>query len=88
MNPEITGYHITIAPEKSNDPFISSIKSTIVRTLKEALGPDAVIKEIKVEPKVIVGKATGKTTGYLTRSDKYYCCLIRKRRSWKNNNCC
>jgi ATP-binding protein involved in chromosome partitioning len=51
-----SGISITIAPEKSNDPFISSIRSTIVKTLKEALGSDAVIKEIKVQPKVIVGK--------------------------------
>jgi ATP-binding protein involved in chromosome partitioning len=50
------GISLTIVPEKSNDPFISSIKSTIVRTIKEALGPDAVISEIKVQPKVIVGK--------------------------------
>jgi ATP-binding protein involved in chromosome partitioning len=50
------GISITITPEKSNDPFISSIRSTIVRTLKDYLGPDAVIKEIKVEPKVVVGK--------------------------------
>ncbi len=49
------GIVITLAPEKSNDPFISSIKSTVVRTLKEALGPDAVINEIKMKPKVIPG---------------------------------
>ncbi len=45
------GISITITPEKSNDPFISSVKSTITRTLKGALGSDAVIKEIKVEPR-------------------------------------
>ncbi len=50
------GMVITLTPEKSNDPFISSIKSTIVRTIKDVLGPDAVVKEIKVEPKVIVGR--------------------------------
>jgi ATP-binding protein involved in chromosome partitioning len=50
------GISLTLKPEKSNDPFISSIRSTIVRTLKDSLGPDAVINEIKVEPKVIVGK--------------------------------
>jgi ATP-binding protein involved in chromosome partitioning len=50
------GISLTLTPEKSNDPFISSIKSTIVRTLKDSLGPDAVINEIKVQPKVIVGK--------------------------------
>jgi ATP-binding protein involved in chromosome partitioning len=50
------GISITLSPEKSNDPFISSIKSTITRTLKDALGPDTTVSEIKVEPKVIVGK--------------------------------
>ena len=50
------GISLLIIPDKSNDPFISSIKSTIVRTLKEALGPDAIINEIKVQPKVMVGK--------------------------------
>ncbi len=50
------GISLTLTPEKSNDPFISSIKSTIVRTLKDVLGQDAVINEIKVQPKVMVGK--------------------------------
>jgi ATP-binding protein involved in chromosome partitioning len=50
------GISLTISPEKSNDPFISSIKSTIVRTLKETLGPDTVVNEIKVTPKETVGK--------------------------------
>jgi ATP-binding protein involved in chromosome partitioning len=51
-----SGISLILTPEKSNDPFISSIKSTIVRTIKDVLGPDAVINEIKVQPKVIVGK--------------------------------
>jgi ATP-binding protein involved in chromosome partitioning len=50
------GISITITPEKSNDPFISSVKSTVARTIKDALGPDTIINEIKVQPKVIVGK--------------------------------
>ncbi len=50
------GINITLTPEKSNDPFINSIRSTIVRSLKDAFGPDVVINEIKVEPKVVVGK--------------------------------
>jgi ATP-binding protein involved in chromosome partitioning len=50
------GITLTVIPEKSNDPFISSIKSTIVKTLKEVLGPDAIITEIKVQPKIVVGK--------------------------------
>jgi ATP-binding protein involved in chromosome partitioning len=50
------GISLTLTPEKSNDPFVTSLKSTIVRTLKDVLGPDAVINEIKVQPKVVVGK--------------------------------
>jgi ATP-binding protein involved in chromosome partitioning len=50
------GISLTITPEKSNDPFITSIKSTIVKTIKEVLGPDVIINEIRVVPKVIVGK--------------------------------
>ncbi len=55
------GISMTLTPEKSNDPFISSIKSTIVRTLKDVFGSDAVINEIKVQPKVIVGKKEEKS---------------------------
>jgi len=51
-----TGISLTITPEKSNDPFISSVKSGIVKVLKEELGPDVMIKEIKVDPKIQVGK--------------------------------
>jgi ATP-binding protein involved in chromosome partitioning len=59
------GISITLTPEKSNDPFISSIKSTIVRTIKEVLGPDAIINEIRVQPKMIVGKQAEKLPGVL-----------------------
>jgi ATP-binding protein involved in chromosome partitioning len=51
-----SGISLTIVPERSNDPFISSIRSSVVKILKEELGSDAVIKEIRVEPKHIVGK--------------------------------
>lgn len=51
-----TGISLTITPEKSNDPFISSIKSGIVKVLKEELGPDAVIREIRIDPRIQVGK--------------------------------
>ena len=50
------GISLTITQEKSNDPFISSIRSTIVRTIKEVLGSDAIINEIKIQPRVMVGK--------------------------------
>lgn len=55
------GISLTLTPEKSNDPFITSVKSTIVKTIKEVLGPDAVISEIIVTPKIIVGKQVEKT---------------------------
>jgi ATP-binding protein involved in chromosome partitioning len=63
---EENGISLTLTPDKSNDPFISSIKSTIVRTLKDALGPDVVINEIKVQPKVIVGKKEEKPSEVLS----------------------
>ncbi len=48
------GISITLAPPRSNDPFITSIKSNVVRTLKEVLGHEVVVKEIKVEPRTII----------------------------------
>jgi len=51
-----SGISLTIVPEKSNDPFISSLKSTIVRTLKETFGPDVEIAGIEIKPRVVVGK--------------------------------
>ena len=59
------GISLTITPEKSNDPFITSLKSTIVRKLKDVFGPMVVINEIKVEPKIIVGKETVKNRDVL-----------------------
>jgi ATP-binding protein involved in chromosome partitioning len=50
------GITLTLVPERSNDPFISSLKSSVVKVLKEELGADAVIKEIKIQPKVVVAK--------------------------------
>jgi len=50
------GISIVLTPEKSNDPFISSVRSTIVKIIKDTLGQDAVINEIRLEPKVVVGK--------------------------------
>lgn len=55
------GISILLTPDKSNDPFLSSVKSTIVKTLKDVLGQDAVIHDIKIEPKIIVGKHAKKT---------------------------
>ncbi|MBG0860824.1 MAG: Mrp/NBP35 family ATP-binding protein [Bacteroidales bacterium] len=50
------GISLIITPEKSNDPFISSVKSTIVRTLKDELGPDAAVISIEIRPKSVVSK--------------------------------
>ena len=50
------GIRLVLVPEKSNDPFISSIKSSCVRVVKDALGPDAVISSIEVRPKIIAAK--------------------------------
>ena len=55
------GISILLTPEKSNDPFMSSIKSVIVKTLKDALGADVVINEIRIEPKIVVGKPKEET---------------------------
>src|SRR5512133_309540 len=55
------GITITLTPERSNDPFITSLKSSVTRVLKEELGRDAVIKEIHVRPKTVVEKKSEKT---------------------------
>ena len=60
-----TGITITLVPERSNDPFISSLKSSVTKILKEELGHDAVIKEIKVQPKVVVVKEVEKPSDIL-----------------------
>jgi ATP-binding protein involved in chromosome partitioning len=54
------GISLVLEPERSNDPFLSSVKSTIVRTIKEDLGHDAVISNIEVRPKAVVGKQVEK----------------------------
>lgn len=50
------GIFIRLIPEKSNDPFLSSLKSTIVRTLKDTLGPDTSVAGIEIEPREIAGR--------------------------------
>jgi ATP-binding protein involved in chromosome partitioning len=59
------GIFLVISPEKSNDPFISSIKSLITRTIKDSLGLDAVIANIEVRPKIIAGKHEEKSNEFL-----------------------
>jgi ATP-binding protein involved in chromosome partitioning len=44
------GISITVVPLRQNDPFNSSIKSVVAKTLKEKIGADAVINEIKIKP--------------------------------------
>lgn len=50
------GIKIVLTPERSNDPFLSSIKSSCVRALKDDLGADTVISGINVNPRTVVGK--------------------------------
>lgn len=50
------GITILLTPERSNDPFLSSIRSNCVKALKDALGSDTVISSIDVKPKTVVGK--------------------------------
>ncbi|MDR2886817.1 MAG: Mrp/NBP35 family ATP-binding protein [Bacteroidales bacterium] len=45
------GISILLTPEKPTDPFMSSIRSVIVRKLKDTLGYDVAINEITVEPR-------------------------------------
>jgi ATP-binding protein involved in chromosome partitioning len=59
------GITITLIPERSNDPFIKSLRSSVTKVLKEELGPDAVINEIKVQPRVIVTKDVEKPVDVL-----------------------
>ncbi len=46
------GISVTITTGKQNDPFAASLRSTAARAIKEELGAEAVIREIKVESKV------------------------------------
>lgn len=48
------GISITLAPDKSNDPFINSVRSSVVRSLKENLGQDVTVRDIRVIPRVQV----------------------------------
>lgn len=50
------GITLVLIPEKSNDPFLASVKSNCVRAVKEELGPDAVISSIEVKPRIVVEK--------------------------------
>ena len=46
------GISVTIDSPRPNDPFISSLKSVVVRALKDAFGPDTIVRDVKVPPKV------------------------------------
>lgn len=54
------GISVILAPERSNDPFITSIKSTVVKALKEAFGAGTTIADISVKPKIIAEKTEKK----------------------------
>jgi len=53
---ESDGITLTLTPDRSNDPLIASVKSSVSRTLKENLGSDVTIKDIRVIPRVEVPK--------------------------------
>jgi len=55
-----SGITITLVPERSNDPFILSLRSSVAKRLKEELGTEAVIKEIIVQPKIVQVKEVEK----------------------------
>jgi ATP-binding protein involved in chromosome partitioning len=61
-----SGISLILEPEKSNDPFISSIKSTVTRVIKENLGADSVIKSIEVKPRVKAEKKQEKAEEFLS----------------------
>ncbi len=50
------GISLVLVPEKSNDPFLNSIKSSCVRAIKESLGADTVVSSIEVKPRIVVEK--------------------------------
>jgi len=59
------GISLLLEPEKSNDPFVSSIKSTVARAIKESLGTGAVIANIEVRSKTIIEKKHDKSEEFL-----------------------
>jgi len=60
------GITITLTPERSNDPFISSLRSSVTKVLKQEFGPETIIKEIKVQPKISVAKEVEKSDNILS----------------------
>ncbi len=50
------GISIVLIPERSNDPFLNSIRSSCVREIKESLGADTVVSSIEVKPRIEVEK--------------------------------
>ena len=55
------GISLILEPEKSNDPTLTSIRSAIVKTLKETLGPEVNVSSIEIRPAVVVGKPEKET---------------------------
>ena len=65
VNSDENGISIVLEPEKSNDPSLSSIRTAIVKTLKETLGPDVNISSIEIKPAIIIGKKEEKPDNIL-----------------------
>lgn len=50
------GITVILSPEKSNDPAISTLRSSCVKVIKEKLGADTLIADIKITPKIMSEK--------------------------------
>lgn len=50
------GITVVLTPDKSNDPLVNSIRSACVKAIKDKLGPDTRIADIKIVPKIVVEK--------------------------------
>jgi ATP-binding protein involved in chromosome partitioning len=65
INSDENGISLVLEPERSNDPSLSSLRSAIVKALKETLGPEVNISSIEIRPAVIVGKKEEKPDSIL-----------------------
>jgi ATP-binding protein involved in chromosome partitioning len=56
VSSEDKGITVILSPDKSNDPAINTLRSSCVKMIKEKLGPDTLIADIKITPKIVVEK--------------------------------
>lgn len=62
---EEKGIYILLEPERSNDPFLSSIRTAAVKAIKDTLGPDTEISDIEIRPKTVVGRKEEKPENFI-----------------------